>query len=175
MASKDAFANMAVITLTESAANTLTYVKLETGIALFEKMAWLIHRLEFFFQGETAANLAADTDTCLWALCATNTLTTLASGNTILNPAVIYGQRIARLDTGVAANAHIRVNPSIIDFSTLPGGGILVPPNPLYAAIQGANAPNAFNAYLRIYYTNYTLSGADQYWELVESRRVISA
>lgn len=172
---KESFANMAVITLTESAANTLTYAKLETGIALFEKVAWLISRLEFLLQTRDTTNFAANDDAVLWALLATNTLTTLASGNTIINPAVIYGQRIKRIDMGAAASGNFFVDPQIIDFSTLPGGGILVPPNPLYGAIQGSAAPAAMVGYLRIYYTNYQLSSADDYWELVESRRVISA
>lgn len=171
---KDKFANMATIHLLESAAGTLTWAKLETGIALFEKVAWLISRLEFFLQTRDSTNFAAEADTCLWALCASNTIATLGLGATITNPAVIYGQRIKRTDFGAAATGHLVTDPQIIDFSTMPGGGILVPPNPLYGAIQGANAPTVMEGFLRIYYTNYTLSNADEYWELVESRRVIS-
>jgi len=173
--SKDKFANMATITLQESAANTLTFLKLETGIALFEKVAWLISRLEFFLQSRDTTNFAASDDAVLWALCASNQIASLALGATITNPAIIYGQRVKRLDLGAAASGGFYQDPQIIDFSTMPGGGILVPPNPLYGAIQGSQAPAAMLGYLRIYYTNYTLAGADEYWELVESRRVISA
>ena len=172
---KDAFANMATIAMVESAANTLTYFKLETGIALFEKVAWLISRLEFFLHARDVTTFAANDDSVAWALCAANTLTTLFGGNTITDPRVIYGQRIKRMDFGTAGNADLYTDPQIIDFSTLPGGGILVPPNPLYGAIMGASAGGAATGYLRIYYSNYQLSGADEYWELVESRRVISA
>lgn len=171
---KDKFANMATISLVESAANTLTFAKLETGIALFEKVAWLISRLEFFLQTRDATNFAASEDAVLWALCASNTMASLAGGVTITNPAVIYGQRIKRIDFGAAASGAMYVDPMIVDFSTMPSGGILVPPNPLYGAIQGSAAPAAMSAFIRIYYTNYALSNADEYWELVESRRVIS-
>jgi len=174
MATKDTFANMATLHLLESAANTLTFAKLETGIALFEKMAWLIHRIEVFIQNESTAEFAATGDMLAWGLCASNMVSTLYSGKTITDPSILYGQRIARLDVGTAAVAFLRVNPTIVDFSTLPGGGILVPPNPIYGAIMGANSPQPHEIYLRIYYTNYQLQGADQYWELVESRRVIS-
>lgn len=173
-AQKDKFANMATIKILESAATTLTFAKLETGIALFEKIAWLISRLEIVWQNRGSGLLSANDDSITWALTCTNQLTALSVADLIENPSVIYGQRIRRTDFGTAATGQFDVDPMIVDFSTLPGGGIIVPPNPLYGAIVGYSIASAALVYLRIYYTNYVLSGADEYWELVESRRVIS-
>lgn len=174
MASKDKFTNMACITLQESAPNTLTFAKLETGIALFEKVAWLISRIEFVLQNIGAALLNGDGDDVTWALTVSNQLSTLSTGDLITNPAIIYGQRVKRMDIGTPATGMYWVDPAAVDFSTLPGGGLLVPPNPLWGAIEGYGCASAALMYLRIYYTNYQLSGADEYWELVESRRIIA-
>lgn len=171
---KDAFANIATLHVVESAANTLTYAKLETGIALFEKVAWLIHRIEFYLSTLDVAHFAAEADTCYWALLASNTLTTLIGGNIVKEPSVIFGQRAKRTDWGAAATGLFIHDPYVNDFSTLPGGGLIVPPNPLYIAVEGNAAPQPFTVDIRMYYSNYQLAGADEYWELVESRRVIS-
>jgi len=169
----DKFANIASITLQESAANTLTFAKLETGVALFEKMAWIIHRLEILYSTDIASVFNANADFTLVALCATNQITSIAGGATITNPAILYGRKFSRVDFGTAASGFVREEPFVVDFSTLPGGGLIVPPNPIYGAIQGNSEAAAALVYLRLYYTQYALAESE-YWELVEARRIIS-
>lgn len=168
--STDKFANMAVIGCTESAANTLTFKKLETGISLFEKMAWIIHRVEYFYNVVTAAQFNADADSLVIALTTTDQLSSLA----IYNNAIIDLAVLQRTDFGTPATGWLTHKPIYKDFSSLPGGGLIVPPNPLYLGAQGTSLAAASVTFARLFYTNYELS-ADEYWELVESRRLVSS
>jgi len=165
----DQFANLAVITVVETAANTLTFKKLETGISLFEKVAWVISRVEY----DVAFGMPyfdAHGDQIEIALTATDQLTSLAYANN----ALIDKLTITRIDTGTPATSIMGIRPWVKDFATLPGGGIIVPPNPLYLAAKGLSLTAAMTAIVRLFYTNLQLS-VDQYWELVEARRMISS
>lgn len=168
-AATDTFANLAVITVTESAANTLTFKKLETGISLFEKLAWVIHRVEYFFD-VNATQFNATGDALTIALTATDQIAAL----TATNQSCLDICEVLRLDWGTAATESTVLRPWVRDFTDLPGGGIIVPPNPLYLAAKGTSLVAASSTTARLYYTNYQLT-PDQYWELVESRRIISS
>lgn len=167
---KDQFANQAVITCTETALNTLTFKKLETGISLFEKLAWIIHRIEYLVTSAVPGYFNATTDNLTMALTTTDQMTSIA----LTNAAVLDMTYLVRVDLGAAASGSIYPLQIYKDFSQLPGGGLIVPPNPLYGAIVGGGLTTAATAYLRLYYTNRELS-PEEYWELVEARRIISA
>lgn|SRR3972149_1952170 len=167
---KDKFANQAVITCTESAANTLTFKKLETGISLFEKVAWVISRIEYFVSNQLAAVFNGDGDSLQFALTATDQITTLS----LTNAAVLDYIELMRGDYGTAASMHFINRPITKDFSSLPGGGILCPPNPLYLGVKGTGLVNADTVIAKLFYVNLALK-AEEYWELVESRRIISS
>ena len=76
-------------------------------------------------------------------------------------------------ESGTPANFAFMDIPIVVDFSTLPGGGIIVPPNPLYLAAKGLGLGAAQSVSVRFWYTNIALK-PEEYWELVESRRIIS-
>lgn len=164
----DKFSNSAVITVTESAANTLTFKKLDTGIPLFEKVAWIIQRIEYFINDLAAGQFNASGDYMTLALTATSSVAFLA----LEDPAVIDLLQIRRSDFGAAANAYLEKMPWVKDFTSLPGGGLIVAPNPLYLAAKGNGLVAASSSLAKIFYTNYPLA-VDEYWELVESRRII--
>jgi len=166
----DQFANLAIISVTESAANTLTYKKLETGISLSEKVAWVISRLEFS-SGEFGPTIFNGTgDELRIALTVSNSMTALVG----TDPMVLDFLKINRFDYGTAANAIMPVQPIIKDYTNLPGGGIIVPPQPLYLAAVGSGLASATTVVCRIYYTLLPLA-VDQYWELIEARRVLAS
>jgi len=173
-ATRDMFANIASIQCDESAANTLTFKKLETGMSIMDKVAWVISRVEYYINHLEAAYFNTDTDSLFMALTVSNTINTLISGRIEYDPAVLHGIAIQRLDIGAAASGFLEVRPLVFDFSTLPGGGLIAPPNPLYLAVQGVGLATAETVWARLYYTNLELT-TDQYWELIESRRIISA
>lgn len=170
----DTFANIASIQCDESAPNTLTYKKLETGIAVFEKVAWLISRIEYMINNVAAANLNADTDNIKIALTVSNMLSGLGSGVLQTASEVLHGMQYQRLDFGAAASSYASLQPFVFDFSYLPGGGILVPPTAIYLAVEGTGCVSANTVWARIYYITKQLTTED-YWQLVEARRIISS
>jgi len=165
----DKFANMAAIGVTETGANTLTFAKLETGISLFEKMAWIINRIEYRVT-PSLTDFADSGDLLDMALTVSGTLTSIGTYN---EPAILNWYRLIYHESGTPANFAFFESPRIIDLSTLPGGGLIVPPNPLYLAAKGTGLGAAQSVYCRFWYTNLALK-PEEYWELVESRRIIS-
>lgn len=169
----DKFANMATISVVESAANTLTFKKLETGISLSEKVAWVIHRIHYTVASLEAAVFNGDTDTLFFGIGVNNTW----SGTPAIDePTIIDYNAVSRLDFGAAASGGlVKARPWIErDFMGLPGGGLIVPPVPLFLYAKGNGLVSAETVTCRIWYTLLQLSTED-YWELVEARRVIQS
>lgn len=171
--SLDKFTNMATITVTETAANTLTYKKLETGISLTEKVAWLIARIEYYYTGNFSDFNAAN-DALHCGLCVANTRASQTTADSYTDSTLLDKMELIRSDYGAAASAQILDRPVYKDWSTIPGGGILVPPVPLYGFAQGVSLAAATTVIIKLFYTLITLQPAD-YWELVEARRIISS
>jgi hypothetical protein len=170
LVSKDKYANMALMRVVESAANTLTFLKLETGISINQKVAWLLNRIEYFPNTYGAAMFNADGDSLVCGLSVGNSWTQpLMSEKAIID---IFSA--TRNDYGVAASSDMRLDPYIKDLSTLPGGGLMVPPAPFYGFVRGSSLVAAMTVYIRIFYTTIDLTTED-YWELAESFRPLSA
>lgn len=167
---KDKFANQAMIRCVESAANTLTFKKLETGISLFDKVAWVISRIEYLLSMATYGYFNSTADVLAFGLTTVDTLTTLD----IANSAVLDYNYIGRIDLGTAASGGFFFQPFVKDFAALPGGGLIVPPNPIYLAGVGTGLSTASTIVAKMFYTQIVLK-PEEFWELVEARRMISA
>lgn len=165
---RDQRVNFAAILVTESAANTQTSKKFDFPYSVMDKMALNISRVEYWI-GNTQLNGTGDQT--VYAL---TTASTVVSMENQADPTIIDSMRTIRIDTGTAANSTFRDMPLVKDFSNLPGGGLLVAPAPLYAMIQSTGAAAAEGFWMKIFYTYISLS-TDEYWELVESRRIISS
>jgi hypothetical protein len=171
MASKsvlDVYANMAVATVTESAANTLTFKKIETGISFDRQVAWVINRLEFTLGSILAANFNGDGDGLEYGLSIANSWSTV----TLSELSIIDYNSYQRADYGAAASAIFHRQPFQKDFSSLPGGGMIIAPSPLYFWSKGTGLVSATNNSCRIYYTILELDGAAAL-ELFQARRAI--
>ncbi len=168
--SKDVFANYAIIEVTESAANTLTFKKLETGISLNEKVAWIIHRIEYIIDGMDGTIFNAALDVLTWGLSLSNAF----AFPTVAENTIVDYNRAVRVDLGAAASGYFQIQPQIKDFSDLPNGGVIIPPTPLYMFVKGTGLTAATKITARLHYTLRTLKVED-YWELVEARRVLSS
>lgn len=166
----DQFSNLATISTTESAANTLTFKKLETGISLQDKVAWVISRIEYFTSDMNNTVFNATDDILSFGLSVGNTF----SSPTLTEPTILDLVYVYRRDFGTAATGGFQTMPIVKDFSDLPGGGILLAPVPLYGFIKGSGLTAAATIVARINYTLMPLA-VDQYWQLVESRRVIQS
>jgi hypothetical protein len=159
---------MAIMRVTETAANTLTFAKLEAAISLFEKVAFCLHQIDYHV--DLLNNVFdANQDYLLFGVAVSNSLTDV----TALRSEIVDANKVTRTDYGTAGNAEYMRNPIIQKkFSELPGGGILVPPNPLYLFGQGSGLTAAVSVVARVFYTVKELK-PEEYWELVEMRRVL--
>jgi len=167
--SSDKFANLAAILVTESAAGTLSYARFAFPFSIMDKVGLVINRIEYW--PGSLNQLNSSVDQVIIGLVAGNSVVDIANQ---ADPAILDSLRIQRLDLGAAASGALLSHPIVKDFSQLPGGGILTAPSPLSAAIQSAGAAAAMAAWIKIFYTYMTLS-TDEYWEMVESRRIISS
>jgi hypothetical protein len=166
----DSFANMAILTTTESAANTLTFKKLETGISVNQKIAWVISRIEYFVSSLLAANFNGDGDNLSFGLCASSTF-----ASAIIEENSIFDfNNIQRADFGTAASALQLHQPFLKDFASMPSGGIIIPPAPLFGFAKGTGLVSACSVAARIYYTELELAESD-FWQLVQARRPLTS
>lgn len=166
----DSFANIAALEITESAANTQTVGKFAFPFSIMDKMGLIIERIEYDFTNLTTA-LTAAADKVLVGIIAGSSI---SDPDDPRDPILIDGMRIARYDAGTAASGSLIMLPYVKDFTNLSGGGILVAPNPLYGFVQGISAAAAAAVTIRMFYTYIELA-TDEYWQLVESRRIITS
>jgi len=103
-----------------------------------------------------------------------NQRTNLQTIDVFTDPQGIDMQQLKRTDFGTAASATLMALPHSRDFSQLPSGGIIIPPAPLYGAIQGSGEAAISACVMRIFYTIKELA-TEEYWELVEARRLLTA
>lgn len=165
----DVYANMAYLAVLESAANTLTFAKLQIAYPslLDKKYGLLINRCDIEFA--SLSTLDASGEAVDIALTVSEGISSLS----LANPEVLIREKFSRFDLGAAASGVFVEFPLTRDFSTMPGGGILVPADRLFVAVKGTSLNAAMNAWIRLYYTIQVLSSED-YWQLVESRTMLS-
>lgn len=162
------YAAQAIITPTESASNTLTFEKLEAGISIYDRVGWVINRIETRITAATLALFNGTGDFLSVALTASNQITSLNEDN----PSVYAMRRWVRLDFGTAASASIGQQTFVDDYSTLPGGGLLVLPTPLYAGIVGSGLTGPASAYVKLFFKAIELS-AEDYFNLTQTRQLL--
>lgn len=162
----DAYVNTAFGQVVESAANTLTYSQIQTNISLFDKIAWKIERIEWYWGSQH--NLVTDADYLQAALTVSNKMT----GLSLDDPAVIDLMEWHVDERGTPANVWHYEIPEIRDFVSLSGGGLLMPANPVFLAVQGTDLTGAQTVSARIRYTMVELKDAE-YIELVQNYRFV--
>lgn len=165
----DQYANYAAILIQESSAATQTTAKFAFPFSIMDRMALIISRVEYWVPSYVALNTAQDI--VYMGLTASSSVSNIANQ---ADPLIIDSMSITRTDIGTAASGLLTPGPFVKDFANLPGGGLLVAPSPLYAIIQGVGTTPAILAYIKMFYTYIELA-TDEYWQLVESRRIISS
>ena len=165
----DIYANRATIGVQESAANTMTHVKLATGVSIFEKVAFSIQRILYEFSVASINMLLSNGDAIEAALTRDSSLTSL----TYNHPGVLDKVTLGATLSGTAGNFVQQNNTVMNDFTSFPSGGLLVPSSPLYGSVIGAALSAALYCRITFFFTVVQLK-PDQYWELVESYRIIS-
>lgn len=161
------FANKAYGSVTESAANTLTFSQIQTNVSIMEKVAWVISRIEWVFTAAQIALLVDDGDAYEVALCGSSKISTLS----LSDPMVIDYFNIRKFVSTAVGWGYIAPM-WIREFSALPGGGLIVAPNPLYLAVKGTGLASAGGVSARIYWARLEVS-PDQYLELLDFYRMV--
>jgi len=164
----DNYTSQAVFYVAESAANTLTFEKLETGLSVYDKIGWVVQRVEWMLSPASYSFFNGANDYINLALTITNSLTALGDEN----PAIIAIERYIRNDFGTAANAQLWAPKIVQDFTGLSGGGLLTLPNPIYCGVQGSGLSAAAAVICRLYFKAIELSDTD-YFNLVQSRQLL--
>jgi len=171
MASKskntDKFVNRARAGVTQTAANTLTFAQLQSNVSLFDKVAMVIHKVDWWISSTNLGELGADLESLDMLLTTSNQISTV----TLTNPAIICRKSLVDLVES-AVGFQLLEQPLQSDFSNLPGGGLIVPANPIYIGLASSGLATAGVAEALIYFTWLQMT-PDEYWELVESTRII--
>ncbi len=167
----DDFPNIITGLVTESGATTLTFSnKIETGYSLGNNVGLVLHRLEYFLSIGTRKLMLDEDDGVDFGLVTSNQLTSVLNygSNTIDFVELGKGKY------GTAASGYPSEMPIVRDFTALPGGGLLVAPNPLYMFVKGISVASAMAIEYKIYYTTVTLNdkGFRELWETWNALRV---
>lgn len=165
----DQFPNLANVEAQESAANTITFAEITTGAGIFEKMAMVVHRMEYVLSAASVGLLQANDDLIEVGLVTSNQITGLAKDKAQVIDRIRFGYRAF----GTPANALITEMPVVHDFTNLPGKGLIVPAQSLYIAIVGTSLASASYARVAMYFTYRELKG-EEFWELVEATRALT-
>lgn len=165
---KDEYVQMGYLSVTESGAGTLTFAGLTVYSNVMGQKGLLIHRVDYNIAEGTLDDFAAAGDSLTFGLVGDNSL----SGISLDNPAVYDYNYMVREDFGTAGNAKVYKNPVIKNYTELPGGGLLVPADRLYAYAQGGSLTDAATITARFYFTIMDLNAQD-YLELAQALRVL--
>lgn len=163
---QDKFPNRMWFDVTESAANTLTFGQVQTGTQTFSRMAFVIHKVEWHCGNLNL--LVANDDRITAAITGSNKMTALS----LDDPAVYAFTEVIPVVYGTAADADLYFQPWMQDFTSMPGGGLIIPSYPLYIAAEGTSLASASHVSARVYFTQMELK-PDEYIELSESTRMI--
>lgn len=161
---QDIFTNRAFETVTMSGNDTLTFSQVQFGVGLFQGVAAIIHRIEWFLPDAVVRYMSAQTDSCQLALTNRDDLAALTpSSQNVLAYRALTGNAF-----GTAASGMIVDMPVVHSFADLGGGGLIVPVNPLYIAMDSDGFAGVGIAQAIIYLTFKTLTDPE-YVELIQT------
>jgi hypothetical protein len=159
---RDQYANVGYGAVTMSGANVLTFSQIQFAVGIFQGIALVLHRIQWFPGVATIREIVTAADDFQMALVTSNRLTAIMD---LSEPAIITAKRLA----GIAAAIGSYELPFISDFSSLPMGGKLIPANPIYLAANSAGFAAAGTLRCVLEFTFLELSGTD-YLELLQAQ-----
>jgi hypothetical protein len=161
---QDEYPNVAYAALTQSAANDLSFERIDTSISVHDKIGWELLSAEYIFSTNIIELMTATGDYINFGLILDNT----TSAVTYDDRNVVDYNRIDRNDCGAAADNVIFLNhlPIKRNFIMEFGGPLLVLPVRLYMYIKTNGLASAATIKVRIYYKLKSLDDRD-YSEIV--------
>lgn len=165
----DKFPQFMSLNVVQTAANTLTFAKLSVGVSIFDYSAFIINRIEYHIPVGTFDLVVADADSLEMGITGSGTIADLATSQSQVYDSAI----LVASEQGASANFIVQTLPIIHDFSSLPGGGLLVPTGDMWAACDSAGLTGAASFTARVYYQIMALK-AEDYIELAQRLRVLT-
>lgn len=166
---KDLFDQFMWMQTTMSAANALTFGEVTLGMSIFEYAALIITRIEYKLSRPSFAELVVNADQVSMAVTGSDSIADLE----LNRPEVYDAAHYAVAVSGTPATAQLMPLPIVHDFTTMSGGGLLVPAQNVFFGIDSVGAAGALTALARVYYHVKALSATD-FIELVQRLRVLS-
>jgi hypothetical protein len=173
MAGKSAIGDFAFPVLfapVESAAGTLTFTQVQTGISINERIGWVIQRIELSLSAATIALMNATAEHMEVGISNSNSFSSTNMNDQ--NPQIRWMARISRTDYGTAANGFLEFFPKVYDYTQLSGGGILTLPTPIYGFILMTGGATVASANIKVYVKAIDLSDSD-YFNLLQSSSLL--
>ena len=165
----DKYANIATITVTESAADTLTFAELRTqaGIEPDRKsaIAMIIDEIDYFVARATLLALNADGDAVRYAIVVSNAVTDLEDFS---DRRILHSGFLIRLDGGTAGNMLFQASPLVYQFFP----PLITADRSLFLGIQGQATAIANVLRVRIYHRIVQVTQAE-FIELAEVFRLV--
>ena len=160
--SQDRFANIAMVSATESGVTTLTYKELLTGVSLGASIGILIDQIDYFIPNTAFNSLVDDGDGLQIAWCVSDTPTALVADDR----SIIHMMEMTKelLTSGVA----IDLSPKVFQFFP----PIIRASPRLYLAVLGVATAAALTVQSRLYFRYIDLT-TQEYLELAETGLVL--
>jgi len=161
--SQDNFANIAAIRVTESAANTLTYAELATGISLGQGIGMIIDGWDWKVTraSKTTALANAEGDGADLAMCTSNSLTDLTNFND--------RRMILKADTYVQVTGAVTSQQQMsLGWKDTFSPPLIIAAPRLFFAVKGTGLTTALVVDFRLYFRYIDLS-VQEYLELAEA------
>lgn len=166
---KDEFAQFMYLNVTMSATDTLTFSEVSLGLSLFDYAGLVIERIEYYPSVGSLSLIIDDADQLRMALVGSNSITSLAQDQ----PQVYDLLALNGSADGTPGNFVVIETPIVHDFSTMAGGGLLVPAQNMYIAMDSSALSAACDGSMRVYFRVKQLQAGD-FVELVQRLRVLS-
>jgi len=159
--SNDKYANIAAATLQQSAANTLTFGEVLTGISLGQGRGMLIDQVDYWVQRDTRQLMTAADDAVHFGWCSSTNVTSLDDYE---DRSIIHAGQVIRNDFGVAASAQMSTDPQVFQFFP----PIILAAPRIYFAVNSIGLAAVGTVKSRVYFRYIDLS-SQEYLEIAET------
>jgi hypothetical protein len=156
----DQYSNRALMYVQMTAANTITFEQVNFAVGTFQGIGLILNRIEMHPNVAAYRELVANTDSMSLAMTTRDDLANLEPAN----QAVIASETLV----GMGAAVEIQQVPLVFDYTQLPGGGLILPANPLYVGLNTAGFAAAATARFVIFYQFRQLTDKE-YLEIIQT------
>ena len=151
-AKKDVYANRAFVEVTQAAANDISFQQLAFAVGVFQGIALKLLRIEYHPNMGTLKQVDHDSKYLAAGITLRDDLTNLNP----TNQSII--SRVQWATPSDVADPAIKQFPVTVDFTTLPGEGLLIPANPIYACVQSGGIDSVATMRMILYFVFVQLS-----------------